>query len=114
MLQCYDHRRGGRLAGAHVAVDRIRVEVNRIPCLHVMRHLAVPNVEGAREQIKKLAANMLVGSRRTALFFGEELRKVWIELTVGNQIPQALEEIGGIVCASLRQTYPVVAAMHPK
>ena len=104
----------GVFAGADIAVNRVRVEVDRVARFDVVRGLAMPDVERARKQIKKLAAGMLMRTRHTALLHRQKLREVGIELPVRNVIAQALEEVRRVVGAGLRQAHALVASMHAK
>ena len=104
----------GVLLGAHVAVNRVRIEVDGVTRCHMVRRFPMPHIKRPRQEIEKLAADMLMRARHAALLHRQKLREIGIELPVRNVIAQALEEVRRIVGAGLRQAYALVAAMHSK
>src|SRR6266566_9155196 len=114
MLQRHNHGCGGRFSDAEITVNRVRIEVYRVARFDAVRDLAMPDIERSRQQIKKLAASVLMRAGHTAFFYWQKLREVGIELPVGNVITQALEEVRGVVDTGLRQAHALIASMHAK
>src|ERR1700722_19099095 len=114
MLQRHNHRCGGRFSSAEIAVNCVRIEVDRVARFDVMCDLAMADVERSREQIKKLTAGGLMGTGHAALLHREKLREVGIELPVGNVIAQTFKEVRGIIGAGLRQAHALVPSMYSK
>lgn len=108
-LQCDDQRAGWGVAVADVAVRGFGVEVNGVAGFDVVRRLAVAYFERAGEEIEELAAGVLVRSRHTRGLEGKELGKVGVELAVGHEVAEALEEVGGVVDAGLRKAHSLAA-----
>src|ERR1700722_2066879 len=114
MLKGYDYGRGGRLACAHVAMNRVCVEVDRVACLNLMGRLTVPDIKRSREQIEKLATGVLMRPWHAPLLQGQELCVVRIELPVRYMVAETLEEVCRVVGSGLRQPHSLVPAMHPE
>ena len=76
-----------------------------------MGYIAVLDVQVAGEQVEELAANVLVGAGFAVALVGEKLREVGIEQAVGDEVAEALEEIGGVGYAALREANALLAAV---
>jgi len=112
LLQGYDERGRGGLADTDVAVDSVGVEVDSVAGLDVVRDLAVLDVEVSGEEVEELAAGVLVGAGFAVALVREKFGEVGVEETVGNEVAEGLEEVGGVRHAGLGQAYALLAAMH--
>ena len=111
LLQGDDEGSGGGVAYADVAVDSVGVEVDGVACFDVVGNLSVPDVELTGEQEEELAADVLVGAGFAVALVGEELGEVGVEQAVGDEVTEALEVVGRVGDAGLRQTHALLAAM---
>src|SRR6266699_1902652 len=101
MLQRHNHGCGGRFSDAEITVNRVRIEVDRVARFDAVGDLAMPDIERSRQQIKKLAAAVLMRAGHAAFLDWRRLRAVALELPAGHLIPQALEEVRGVVATGL-------------
>jgi len=72
--------------------------------------LPVRDPQSTSHDIEELEATMLV-EVGVGAFAGLELGEVGIELAVGNEIAEALEEVVRILCSGLRESHAVLDAM---
>src|ERR1700678_4192980 len=82
LLESHDEGGCGSGAGALVAVDGGCVEVDGVAGFYGVGGIAVADFERAREDVEKLAAEVLVGARLAAGLGREELGEVGVKLAV--------------------------------
>ena len=110
----HDHHSGGVLPGALVGVRRSRLKVNRIACLQRALLISVTKFQFAAKHIKKFEAGMHMRLGLLGPGQGNELGKLWVQMTVGDHVAQALEKVGWRLNPSLRKPHPVLLAVYPE
>ena len=74
--------------------------------------VAMAQFQLALEYVEELEAGMHVRPGLNVLGQGNELGEVGIHVPVGHHVAQALEKVGRLVHAGLRQPYTVFAPMY--
>lgn len=111
LLQRNDNCICCNVPATEIAVNRVGIEINSIARLEMVGRLTMPYGERAGEEVKKLAAKMLMGARFTASLWRQKLRKVRIELTIRNEVTEALKEVRRLFHTRLGQTNSILLAM---
>jgi hypothetical protein len=93
---------------------RAGVEINPVTSLNDMRLITVANLQLALQHEQEFVAGMDVRPHFGLTLERHKFRIVRVEMAVRNHVPQALEEIGRVVDAGLRQTYALVLLVDTK
>ena len=99
-------------ADALVGVRRACIKVHSIALLQGALMFAVMETQLTIEEIKELVPWMHVGLRDNVTGDWDELGELGVHVTVWNHVAEALEVIGRLVDAGLRQPYTLLAAMN--